>query len=181
MKKNILLIFSLLTVSLLNSSSVYAKYGELGEIRVKGVLVAETCVIRPGDEEIEVNFGTLVDKQLYSYAKSSIEPFEIHLDECDSSIDDSVKVRFMGTANSKLPGLLALDSGSLATNLGIAILDNNENLIKINTETPMYKLNNGSNVLQFKSYVQAESDAIQSRTIGLGSFTATATFTLLYD
>jgi len=182
MKRNIFFIYSLLLIGLTNSPSLYAKNGEIGELRIKGELVAEPCVIRPGDEEIEVDFGTIVDKYLYINKKSHLESFDIHLEDCDTSISDSVSVTFTSAnTNSKLPGLLALDSTSMATNVGIAILDSNANLIEINTPTPMYQLVNGSNVLQFKSYVEAESDAIQSRGIGLGTFTATATFTLLYD
>lgn len=182
MKNNIFLFYSLLLIGLVNSSPIYAKNGEIGELRVRGELVAEPCVLRPGDEDIEVDFGTIVDRYLYINKKSHLESFDIHLEDCDITISDSVSVAFMSAnTNSKLPGLLPLDSGSMATNVGIAILDNESNLIEINKPTPMYKLTNGSNVLQFKSYVQGEPDALKSETIGLGTFTATATFILLYD
>ncbi|EKN6076319.1 type 1 fimbrial protein, partial [Yersinia enterocolitica] len=35
-------------------------------MRFHGALVAEPCTIRPGDDAISLNFGTVVDKYLYS-------------------------------------------------------------------------------------------------------------------
>ncbi|HEF8774091.1 MULTISPECIES: fimbrial protein [Providencia] len=181
MNKYILFFSCMLFLNIVQPSYTYAKNGQIGEVRVRGELIAEPCVIRPGDEEIEVDFGTIVDKYLYINTRSHIESYVIHLEDCDTSIFNTVDVTFVGNENPNLPGLLALDSNSVATRVGIAILDESENIIEINTPTPAYKLNNGNNELRFKAYVEAELDAIKSKSIGLGAFTATATFKLFYD
>ncbi|MEQ5757388.1 fimbrial protein [Providencia rettgeri] len=181
MNKYIFYFNFMLFIYIIQSPYIYAKNGQIGEIRIQGELIAEPCVIRPGDEEIEVDFGTIIDKYLYINNRSQTESYIIHLDDCDTSIYNYVDITFIGNENPKLPGLLSLDANSIASGIGIAILDMNDKLIKINTPIPAYKLSNGNNELQFKAYVQAELNAIKSKNIGLGLFTATATFKLFYD
>lgn len=152
-----------------------------GDVYVHGRLIAEPCTLMPGDEEIEVDFDTIVDKYLYINTRTHPEPFSIHLIDCEVGIGEGVKVGFMGTEHPNLPGLLALDTDSVATRVGVGILDSAGKLIPINSETPLYLLENGSNTLNFQGYVEAELDAIRNKTIGLGTFKATAVFILNYD
>ncbi len=35
-----------------------------------GALVAEPCTLRPGDEDIRLDFGSVIDKYLYTYGRT---------------------------------------------------------------------------------------------------------------
>lgn len=87
-------------------------------MRFHGTLVAEPCVIPPGEEEIQLDFGTIVDKYLYLNIRTHSQSFALHLAECDLSLGNTVSITFSGTENAKLPGLLALDGGSSASGGG---------------------------------------------------------------
>ncbi|EKT61585.1 fimbrial protein [Providencia sneebia] len=158
-----------------------AKNGQIGEIRIRGLLVAETCTVRPGDENIAVNFRSILDTDLYINKKPSSENFYIHLEDCDESVLKTVTVKFTGSENSNLPGLLAVDNGSMASGIGVEITELGGKKIPINSVTPAYKLQKGSNTLSFSANIQAEPKAITNKSIGLGNYTATSTFTLNYD
>ena len=150
----------------------------LSEVRITGILAAEPCLVRPGDEEIQVNFGSIGNKDLYNQIKKT-EPFIIHLDSCDTSIAKSVKVTFSGTATTS--GLLQLNANSSASGVGIRILDTNGTAVVLNQPTKEQALIDGSNELQYTAYVQAEDDALNNKSIGLGDFNASATFELAYE
>nr|WP_314264030.1 fimbrial protein [uncultured Moellerella sp.] len=177
-KKIILvMLLSLLFISLPS----HGKNGQIGEIKIRGFLVAEACTVRPGDENIVVDFGTIVNKYLYINQKTPLENFNIHLDDCDNSIFKTVTVEFTGKENTNLPGLLALDTGSIASGIGIEILEHSGKKIPINSSTSAYNLENGTNILSFNANVQGEPDAIRNKSIEFGHFTATAIFSLIYD
>ncbi|EKT53664.1 fimbrial protein [Providencia burhodogranariea] len=177
-KKTILtMLFFLLFPSFLS----FSKNGQIGEIKIRGLLVAEACTVRPGDENIIVEFGNIVDKYIYINQKTPLEQFNIHLDDCDNSIFNTVTVKFEGTENPNLPGLLALDNASMASGIGIELFENSGKNIPINSLTSTYRLENGTNILSFNANVQGEPNAIKNKSIGLGYFTATAVFNLIYD
>ncbi len=152
-----------------------------GDILVRGYLVGEPCTLMEEDESIVVEFGTVIDKYLYLNTKTHPESFQIRLIDCDLTDSPKVKVMFSGAENSSLPGYLALDSGSMASSVAIGILDENSELIPINSETKLYPLTDETNTLNFKGFVIGEPDAIKNKTIALGPFSATAIFTLIYD
>ena len=101
-------------------------------MRFHGTLVAEPCVIQPGDEDIQLDFGTIVDKYLYLNTRTHSQTFALHLTECDLSLGNTVAITFTGTENAKLPGLLALDAGSLASGIGIGLEDSSGKALPLN-------------------------------------------------
>ena len=131
-------------------------------LKLHGTLVAEPCVILPADADIQLDFGTVIDKYLYLNGRTHGQQFELRLSDCDLSLGNTVRMTFSGTENPKLPGLLALDSGSMASGVGIGI-----------------ETDEGVPVL--KAYVKAEQAAIATKSIGRGSFSASATFNLEYE
>lgn len=160
------------------SSGVQAE----SKIRLHGTLVAEPCVIAPGEETVQLDFGTVIDKQLYSDRKTSSRKFKLHLSNCDLTLGKTVQVMFTGVENPALPGLLALDMTSLASGIGIGIqLENGDPLPLNQLGTHRYQLEAGSNFLHMMAYVQGEPDAITNRTINRGPFNASMTFALTYD
>ncbi len=64
-------------------------------MRFHGALVAEPCTIRPGDDAISLNFGTVVDKYLYSNQRTPGKQFQIHLVDCDISLGTTASIIFL--------------------------------------------------------------------------------------
>lgn len=150
-------------------------------VYLHGALVAEPCVIPPGDEEIALDFGTIIDKYLYQNTRTLSQPFTIHLEECDLSIGKTVKVKFTGTENVSLPGLLAIDAASEATGIAVGLETGEGQALPLNQNSGSYVLQDGNTILTMKAYVQGEPQAIAQQRIGRGVFSAVATFNLEYE
>lgn len=150
-------------------------------VHLYGALVSEPCVIPPGEEDIALDFGTVIDKFLYLNTRTPGQSFSIHLTECDLSLGKTVNVTFLGTENTALPGLLAIDGGSQATGIAIGLETQQVKPVPINQPTDNYLLQDGDNRIALKAYVQGEPEAIKSQSIERGPFSATATFRLEYE
>lgn len=146
----------------------------------KGNLVEEACTIRPGDDAITLELWDVTSKHLYLNTRTQGKGFRVHLENCDTTIGDSVTLLLSGTENTKLPGLFALDGGSGATGIGLGIETPGNKPLPVNTVSDKQVLSTGSNVIELKAYVQGEPDAIRDQTIGHGRYTVTSTFTLDY-
>lgn len=147
---------------------------------MRGTLVDAPCLLRPGDENLVLDFGDVIDKLLYRYARTPSKPFELHLEGCEVSVFKNVKVTFQGTENSQLPGLLALDTGSMAQGIAIGMESNTGAALPLNIEGPTTALQTGNTVLAFQAYIQGEPSALSNRKIAYGPFRATATFVFNY-
>lgn len=150
-------------------------------VHLYGALVSEPCVIPPGDEEITLDFGTIIDKYLYLKTRTQGQTFEIHLEECDLTLGKTVSVSFTGTESSALPGLLALDGSSAATGIAIGLETPSAQPLPLNQASDKSLLQEGSNRIALKAYVQGEPDAIRNQSIERGPFSAVATFNLEYE
>ncbi|OPA86224.1 exotoxin [Pseudomonas fluorescens] len=146
----------------------------------KGNLVEEACTIRPGDEAIILELWDVTSKHLYINTRTQGKGFKLHLEDCDTTIGDTVTILFGGRENTALPGLFALDGGSGASGIGIGLETPGNKPLPLNTVSDEQVLSNGSNVIELKAYVQGEPDAIRDQTIGHGRYTVTSTFTLDY-
>ncbi|WP_424837976.1 fimbrial protein [Serratia inhibens] len=150
-------------------------------VYLHGALVAEPCVIAPGDEEIALDFGTIIDKYLYLNTRTLGQAFEIHLEECDLTLGKTVNVTFTGIENSALPGLLAVDGGSAATGIAIGLETPSAKPLPLNKASDKSLLQEGSNIIALKAYVQGEPNALRDQSIERGPFSAVATFRLKYE
>ena len=138
-------------------------------------------VIPPGEENIRLDFGTVVDKYLYANQRTKSQPFTIHLTECNPAIAATVSITFSGTPSTALPGLLALDAGSSATGVAIGLEMSDGRELSLEQTSSATTLSVGENQLRYQAYVRGEPDAIANRNIGFGEFTATASFSLSYE
>lgn len=150
-------------------------------VRFYGALVAEPCVIAPGDEAIQLDFGTIVDKYLYLNTRTLGQAFEIRLTECDLSLGKTVAFTFLGTENPALPGLLALGGGSSAKGIGIGLETAQGTPLPLGQGSEKTPLQIGSNVIALKAYVQGEPQALANKHLTRGEFSAVATFSLAYE
>lgn len=175
MNANLILIFTLFTISGVMSSHVLAT-----DMKFSGALVAEPCVIAPGKENIILNVGNLADKYLYHNARSPHKSFVIELTGCTPTVGQSVAITFTGIENAELDGLLAIDPASTASGIAIGMETENGIPLKINTISNKTRLVNGNNNIPLRAYVQAEPSALNNN-IGYGTFSATARFSLTYN
>ncbi|MEG2734529.1 MAG: fimbrial protein [Hafnia sp.] len=150
-------------------------------VHLHGALVVEPCVILPGDEEISLNFSTIIDKYLYLNTRTLGQTFEIHLKECDLTVGKTVRLTITGTESSALPGLLAIDGSSEASGIVIGLETASAKPLPLNQTSNKLLLQEGSNVIALKAYVQGEPTALRDQSIGRGPFSATATFNLEYE
>ena len=160
---------------------VMALPSQAAPVNFTGELRKGACTIRPGDEDISMNLGDVVNRYLYLNSRTAGEPFSLHLEGCDLSVVDGVTVTFSGTGSAPLSGLLALDPGSTASGIAIGLESQTGQLLALNTESPEYPLSPGNSEVALRVYVQGEPDAIANRSINLGTFSATATFGLSYQ
>lgn len=171
----------MLTPILLALISPLSQAAQPYNVRLHGALVAEPCVIPPGDENIRLDFGTVIDKYLYTNQRTHGQAFEIHLTECDLSLGKTVKVTLSGIENPHLAGLLAIEGGSEASGIAIGMETQAGQPLPLNKSGEGYRLVNGNNTLTVLAYVQGEPNAIANRTIERGRFSAIATFSLEYE
>lgn len=150
-------------------------------VHMYGTLVAEPCIIPAGEDEIKLDFGTVVEKFLYQYARTASQPFSIHLAECDLSIGTTVRMTFLGTESTALPGLLAPDAGSSVRGIAIGIETPEAKTIRINKASDKFALRSGDNHIPFRAWVQGEPQAVSHKKITPGAFSATATLALEYE
>ncbi|HAT4913349.1 TPA: fimbrial protein [Serratia marcescens] len=170
-----------LLLALVVASPTAIAADEENNVHFHGALVAEPCVVSPGDEDIRLDFGTVIDKYLYLNTRTLGQAFEIHLEECDLSLVNTVTVTFRGTESLALPGLLAIDGSSEATGIAVGLETQEARPLAINTESDKFLLREGGNVIVLKAYVQGEPKAITGKAIGHGPFSAVATFSLEYE
>ncbi|MEW5494375.1 fimbrial protein [Enterobacter cloacae] len=150
-------------------------------VHYSGTLVADPCIILPGDEEISLEFGSVIDKYLYLNQRTIGKLFQINLSECDLSLGNTVKVSFTGVESTALPGLLAIDGNSTARGVAVGIETLAGEPLPLNKDSGSQMLTPGSNSLSLMAYIQGEPQAIEEKSITLGTFSATATFNLEYE
>lgn len=150
-------------------------------LNFRGNLVAVPCTLRPGDDAVTLEMSKVSTQYLYANNRTIGIPFMLHLESCDTSIADSVTTTFSGLPNPALPGLLALDSSSVARGIAIGIETPANVPLPLNTASDEQVLTDGNNNISFKAYVRGEPQAISDKTIRSGSFKAVSTFTLDYQ
>lgn len=155
--------------------------GAAENMRLHGALVAEPCVIPPGDETVVLDFDTVIDKYLYMNTRTHGQPFELHLAQCDLSLGKTVKVTFSGNESAALPGLLALNGASQASGIAIGMETPQGEPLPINQPGKAQALVSGANILTAHAYVQGEPDALKHKAIERGPFSAVVTFNLEYE
>ncbi|MBH3108755.1 type 1 fimbrial protein [Serratia ureilytica] len=155
--------------------------GAADNLHFSGALVAEPCVIPPGKETVELNFGSVVDKYLYANQRTPGERVEITLADCDLSLGKAVRVTLNGTESAVLPGLLKLAPGSGASGVAIGLETPAGDALPINLPGGKLPLTAGANTLRLMAYVRGEPEAIAKKTIGRGAFNAVVTFSLAYE
>lgn len=142
-----------------------------------GSLVAEACVIAPGNETVELSFGTIVVKYLDLNQRTPGVPFKLVLQNCAPDIVRSVTVKFSGNADAQGP--LIPDSPALSWPL-IRIEQANGDKVEINGAGATHELQKGVSEISLQARGQGKAEALKNNSIRRGEFTASSTFELTY-
>lgn len=150
-----------------------------GNMQFQGVIIAEACRIEAGDKQMTVNMGQISSNRFHAVGEdSSPVPFVIHLRECSTVVSERVGVAFHGVADGKNPDVLSVGEGpGIATNIGVALFDDEGNLVPINRPPVNWKrLYSGSTSLHFIAKYRATG-----RRVTGGIANAQAWFSLTYQ
>jgi len=144
-------------------------------LRFKAMIVDRTCTVAPESQNINVALGTWGTKNMMNVGdKTRSIPFVIHLSDCSAK---NVSVSFKGIPDKNDAQLLALSDDSTATNIAIQILDQNRQLLPIETFTKPIAVDNNKNLQLnfFAHYITT------GKNVTAGTANATANFVLNYD
>ncbi len=144
-----------------------------------GTLRAQACTLHPDDALISVKFDGVGSRDLYVNGGTDDKRFTIRLLNCNLNVAGSVETTFIGHTNTKIPGSLALDPGSSAGGFAIMFKDAARNSIKIGEQSAS-PLTAPDTELVFYRRLQVEPDALVTKGITPGQFTANASFALYY-
>lgn len=151
------------------------------EMRFSGTLVEEPCSLATEDTAIEIDFGNIVNKQLYSHQRTLGNPFTLHLMDCDLSLGDAFSIIFSGIEDIEQPGLIMLDPSSGAKGVAIGIESSQGELIPVNISSPWQALKAGNNAINFQSYISASNESLIDRRIVSGSIFAIVHLSINYN
>ncbi|WP_373888373.1 fimbrial protein [Enterobacter sp. M4-VN] len=139
-----------------------------GGLQFQGVVVAEACRVDTGDKEMMVNMGRISSNRFHHLGEDvNPIPFDIHLKDCNTSVSDLVGVSFIGVSDGKNPDVLSIDEEpGMATGVGIALFDQNEEIIPINHPPLKWrKINSGDTTLNLVAKYRATSKEVTGGTV----------------
>lgn len=150
-----------------------------GGMRFQGELIAEACSVETSDQTLTVNMGQLRTNMLNAPGQDTAPVvFDIHLRECSQAVSEYVAITFSGVANDRNPDIFSVgDEPNAAKGLGLAIFDEKNTLIPINsTPRRIAPISNGDMTLHFVAKYRATSYQITG-----GKADAQALFSLTYE
>lgn len=160
--------FALLTASLLlanvgaqAASSVTASGGT---IHFTGNLVNAACAVATESQEQNVYLGEYRTAAFKAVGdKTALVPFQIVLNECDTTVSTSATVTFTGQVDTTNTNLFAVSSSSnqtTATGVGIQILDTADKEVSPSKATSSFGLVDGTNTMNYTArYVSTAAAA----------------------
>lgn len=146
-----------------------------------GTLVNEPCMLAEGDKLIEIDFKSVIDKDLYLNGRTQGQPIELHLQNCDLDVGKRmVSITFSGNESTEPPGFLMMRSTSVQGLLvGLETMGGVQ--LPLNKTHRIGELTRGENLISFNTYLQGEPKTLANRTLGQGDFGASLTFALSYE
>jgi type 1 fimbria pilin len=146
-------------------------------LNISGTLRKPVCQILPEDQSIDINFQTIIMKDLEQGSPTPAKPFVVRLKSCDIQAKEAkVTIKGIGAAGDN--NLLALDSASTAKGVGIGFKQGQamDAELPLNITSDGQALSEGDSRLYFGAYVQK----LPSATLMEGTFSAIATLNIEY-
>ncbi|MEQ5091666.1 type 1 fimbrial major subunit FimA [Providencia rettgeri] len=152
-----------------------------GKVRFVGDIVNAACAVDASSMDQTVVMGQVRTARLMTAGQTSSNvPFNIVLNDCDSSVSQNASISFTGATVSGANNALAVSNGSsagAATNVGIQILDNTGTVLKLDGSqfSSGIVISDGRNVIPFNARYLATGVATA------GTANAEATFSVQYQ
>jgi len=140
-----------IAVSMLSGVPAYAAETTLA---VSGNVIASGCDVDTGSINQKVKIGTFSGKDFPTVGSTSaFKAMNINLSNCYEKLS-TIQVKFSGVSDADNPTLLAISDtgggGTLATGVGVELLDNGGKTIPFNEDAPQtFELDEGNNTLSF--------------------------------
>lgn len=148
-------------------------------LQITGALVSEPCTLNVSDNTLSVEFGSVVEKTLYSDTRTHGVPFTVNLTDCDTSLGKLVNLTFSGAESTALPGLLDT-TGDGSTGIAVGIETSEGVALPLNQPTQAFDLQDGTTAIVLQAYVQAEPETLSQHNLVPGDFSAVATIDASY-
>lgn len=146
-------------------------------LNISGTLRKPACQIVPEDQNIDINFQSIILKDLAQGTPTPAKPFMVRLQNCDLQANEA-KVTINGTGAAGNSKQLALDPASTAGGIAIGFKQGQAMTadLPLNAQSNGQALNAGNSSLYFGTYVQM----LPGATLKEGEFRATATLNIEY-
>ncbi|CAI1604115.1 S-fimbrillin [Serratia quinivorans] len=145
-----------------------------GTINFTGEVVTAPCVVATDSINQHINMGQVKTSALVKKgSKSRPTPFQINLEECDTTTLKTANVTFAGVSDSLDKTVLSItpDAGS-ARNVGIEISTGEGTKVPLNTPSSDFALKAGQNIMRFQSaYIATADFATAGHANGIADFT----------
>lgn len=146
-----------------------------GSVTFHGAIIDAPCSISSKTVNQTVEMGSISNVALANGGKSTMKSFSIDLEQCNLTDKyKTVTVTFNGNPGP-IPESMTIQG---ITGAALVLVDGNNKKVEMNKPAGLKTLSNGSNQLEFTTYVQGDATA---DTIDLGEFNTTAGFTLAYQ
>ncbi|MDX7641177.1 fimbrial protein [Citrobacter portucalensis] len=147
-------------------------------LHFSGSLLASPCTLTmQGTGIAEVDFSSLDSSDFTPDGQSARKPLVFELTDCDSALSNGVQVNFAGTEATGMRGILAIDSHSGASGIGIGIETLSGVPVGMNDEEgAIFMLMPGNNSLSLNAWVQH----LPGEDLVPGTFFASALVTFEY-
>ena len=149
-----------------------------GSLSVSGQIIASACQVDAASISAPINMGTLVPAGFPTVGSiSQKKDINVVLTACPLS-QAGVMLTATGSADAVNNELLALNSDSAATGLGIALYNMDGSLIPMNSPSAAAAIDptTGGATIALQAAAMSTADTVSS-----GAFTATTNFTLSYN
>lgn len=147
-----------------------------GTITFTGSIIDAPCSISPDSVDQTVKLGEISNVALNAngYTGTSIpRPFEIKLENCDTTTSSQVTTTFTG-AEGATPNHLGITG--TASGASIVLTDGSGKPITLGEPTDPHMIQDGNNTLMFSAYLQGDG----ASAVVPGDFSSIADFTLAY-
>lgn len=135
-----------------------------GLMRFQGELIAEACSVETRDRHLTVSMGHIAtDRFQFAGDEADPVPFDLHLQNCNTSVSRNVGVMFHGMADRSNPQMLSVGEGpENATGVAVALFDERGRFIPLNT-APQYwvPVQDGPLILHFSAKYRATGQQVK--------------------
>lgn len=150
-------------------------------LHFSGTLVNEPCVLAAEDQLIQLDFKNVIDKDLYINGRTRSRSIDLHLKNCDLDVGKRMlSITFTGNESIEPAGLLVIQSPNVR-GLLVGLETSGGKPLPLNKAHRMKELTTGDNLVNVNTYLQGEPQTLANRTLGLGDFEASLTFSLSYE